>query len=357
MARFADGERKIVLFGGEPAHDRRHRDRRHARGHRTDDASSTRGLRPDRVLDRSSQHAVEARPRRRRAAPDLDRRGRAARSRHRPMAGGSRSPARRPPARLDRTQPDASADDPRSTARPTRMTWSADSLHLVALIDDDARRRPHRGQPDAAPGPPHHRSPHGSVAAYSNGRLFSAGPTGVGQVARDAHRRSLAGDVAHARRLRGSRARRDLGRAAGRDHRALRQRRSHAGVPGQPIASVAIVGVGPWIVAAATGRLLAVEPRRDRAAPRRRRRARAPRFITGDQRDRHVRRRARRSGSTCATRKATPLGILEGIVAVATAPDGAARRHRRRHPARAPRRRRRQPAELDGDVDRGDVRR
>ncbi len=59
------------------------------------------------------------------------------------------------------------------------MTWSADSNHLVALIDDDAV------DVDVVPSPQvRRRITVGKrfSAVYSGGRIFSAGPTGVGVV-------------------------------------------------------------------------------------------------------------------------------------------------------------------------------
>ncbi len=197
------------------------------------------------------------------------------------------------------------------------MTWSAGSDHLIALIDDEVV--------DILMEPEPHLVRRITVGqrfsvAYSNGRIFSAGPTGVGQVERDGTRIRSPGNE------------HTLGVFEGRDRVVISAKPQgaiivlsdtgdHTLACPQPIDRVATSAHGPWIVAATEGRLLvwdldAIEPRLVT-----RRQPSTARFVTGD----HL--IATYEGEPAEwidlhTKKVTPLGVLDALESIATAPDG-----------------------------------
>jgi hypothetical protein len=199
------------------------------------------------------------------------------------------------------------------------VTWSADAEHLVVLIDDEILDIAMQPQPTIF-----HRITVGNrfSVAYSAGRIFSAGPTGVGLVSKDGTRIRSPGHE------------HTLGIYEGRDKVVISAKPQGAVVVLSdwgdhvlacplPIASVAASARGPWVVAAAEGLLLvwnidAIEPRVISQ-----RQPSSARFVTGD----HV--IATYEGEPAEwidlrKNQRTPLGELEAIVSVATAPDGAA---------------------------------
>lgn len=197
------------------------------------------------------------------------------------------------------------------------MTWSADSEHLIALIDDLVVDLVMQPEPRLL-----RRITVGQrfSVAYSNGRIFSAGPTGVGQVEREGTRIRSPGNE------------HTLGVFEGRDRVVisakpqgaiivLSDNGDHTLACPQPISSVATSAHGPWIVAATEGRLLvwnldAIEPRRITE-----RQPSTARFVTGD----HV--ILTYEGESAEwidlrTKKVTQLGELDALESIATAPDG-----------------------------------
>lgn len=199
------------------------------------------------------------------------------------------------------------------------LTWSGDSLHLVALIDDmliDVVT-------DPAP-QIFHRVTVGErfSVAYSNGRIFSAGPTGVGLVTKDATK------------IRSSGPEHTLGVFEARDRVVVSAKPQgqiivlsdygdHVLPCPTTISSVATSARGPWIVAATDNKLLvwdldAVEPRAITALP-----PSSAKFVSGDALIATVD-GAPAQWIDLRSRKSTPLGDdMQGLVALAASPDGA----------------------------------
>jgi serine/threonine protein kinase len=201
--------------------------------------------------------------------------------------------------------------------RTKTMTWSADAAHLVALIDDQVI------DVSLAPSPRIWRRITVGTrfsAAYSGGRIYSAGPTGVGVVEPQGTKLRSAGPEhtlgVHEARGRVAIAAKPQGEIlvlADHGDRTLR-------CP-VPISLVATSARGPWIVAAAEGQLLvwsldAIEPRAiSERSPS------SARFVTAD----HViLTYFDEPAQWIDLRKHTarPLGVLGAIESVATAPDG-----------------------------------
>jgi hypothetical protein len=202
------------------------------------------------------------------------------------------------------------------------LSWSGDSQHLVMLIDDLV------DQIEMEPSPSiFRRLTVGDrfAVAYSGGRIFSAGPTGIAIVSKDTQRdqvaRSPGGDHT-------------LGVFEGRDRVVisakpqgvivvLSDNGDHTLAAPAPIASVATSARGQWIVAAAEGRLLvwdldAIEPRAvSQFTPS------SARFTNGDQLIATYEDRAA-DWIDLAANKTLSLGDdMEGLVAATSTPDGA----------------------------------
>jgi hypothetical protein len=161
-------------------------------------------------------------------------------------------------------------DRTRSTLPPENMThgvtkhmsWSADSGHLIVLIDDEVV------DINLVPAPQIWRRITVGVrfsAAYSGGRIYSAGPTGVGIVEPQGTKLRSAGPEytagVHEGRNRVVIAAKPQGEILVLSDHGDRTLRCPA-----PIAMVATSAKGPWIVAASDHRLLtwnldAIEPR------------------------------------------------------------------------------------------------
>ncbi len=165
------------------------------------------------------------------------------------------------------------------TAGTTKdMSWSADSKHLIVLIDDEVI------DVSVDPAPQIFRRITVGVrfsAAYSGGRIYSAGPTGVGIV------------EPQGTKLRGAGPEYTVGVHEGRNRvvvaakpqgeiLVLSEQGDHTLRCPSPIVIVATSAHGPWIVAAADNRLLvwnldAIEPRLLTS-----RSPSSTRFVTGD---------------------------------------------------------------------------
>ncbi|HEY5922438.1 MAG TPA: protein kinase [Kofleriaceae bacterium] len=225
------------------------------------------------------------------------------------------------------------------------MTWSAASDHLIVLIDEEVI------DVNLVPAPQIFRRITVGVrfsAAYSGGRIYSAGPTGVGIVEPQGTKLRSAGPEytvgVHEGRNRVVVAAKPQGEIL-----VLSDHGDHTLRCPVPIAIVATSAHGPWIVAAADGRLLtwnldAIEPRLLTA-----RSPSSARFVTGD----HVIvTYFDEPAEWIDLRKNTkvPLGTLGAIEAVATSPsaddavviDNARRGWRVAGIA--------QPQELDGEI-------
>jgi WD40 repeat protein len=197
------------------------------------------------------------------------------------------------------------------------MSWSAESNHLVVLIDDEVI------DVNFVPVPQIFRRITVGVrfsAAYSGGRIYSAGPTGVGIV------------EPQGTRLRGAGPEYTVGVHEGRNRvviaakpqgeiLVLSDHGDHTLRCPSPIAMVATSAHGPWIVAASDHRLLvwnldAIEPRLlTNRSPS------SARFITGDH---VVVTYFDEPAEWIDLRKHTTvqLGVLGAIETVAPAPSG-----------------------------------
>ncbi|HTL38324.1 MAG TPA: protein kinase [Kofleriaceae bacterium] len=205
------------------------------------------------------------------------------------------------------------------------ISWSGDSEHLVMLIDDLAVNIEMEPVPSIF-----RRITVGDrfAVAWSAGRIFSAGPTGIAIVTKDA------GRDAKEQAVRSPGPDHTLGVFEARDRVVvsakpqgvivvLSDNGDHILAAPAPIAMVATSARGQWIVAAAEGRLLvwdldAIEPRAvSQFAPS------SARFTNGDQLI------ATYEGSApewidLAAHKSLQLGDdMEGLIGAASAPDGA----------------------------------
>ncbi|MGE5181284.1 MAG: WD40 repeat domain-containing serine/threonine protein kinase [Acidobacteriota bacterium] len=218
---------------------------------------------------------------------------------------------------LDRTQPTLPAQQ-LAEGRARQLAWSAGGTHLAVLVGDEALA---------------FEMPSGQIAqritvgartavAFSRGKLYATGPTGVGMLERDnPHPRHVNGDFtlglyeARGGILVTASVEGVIAVISADDDRIL-----HA--PGLHLARVAASPGSPWIVAAGEGRLLAwdveaIEPRVVATA------ASGARFVTGDA----LVTTSADGGAQwidLLADKATPLPPTpEGIYLVTSAPDGS----------------------------------
>ncbi|HSD86948.1 MAG TPA: serine/threonine-protein kinase, partial [Kofleriaceae bacterium] len=198
------------------------------------------------------------------------------------------------------------------------LNWAGDSGHLVVLIDDEILDVMMEPSPTIF-----NRITVGArfSVAYSDGRIFSAGPTGVGQVTKDATKIRAPGPE-HTLGVYEGRERVVISAKPQGAIVVLSDNGDHTLVCPAQISSVATSARGPWIVAATDEHLLvwdldAIEPRSiGKQQPS------SAKFVTGDQliatyEDRPA------EWLDLDTDKTLQLGDMQGIVAAATAPDGA----------------------------------
>jgi len=142
------------------------------------------------------------------------------------------------------------------------MSWSADSEHLIVLINDEVIDL------NMVPAPQVWRRITVGArfsATYSGGRIYSAGPTGVGIVEPQGTKLRSAGPE-YTVGVHEGRGRTVIAAKPQGEILVLSDHGDHTLRCPMPIAIVATSAAGPWIVAAADGRLLtwsldAIEPR------------------------------------------------------------------------------------------------
>jgi hypothetical protein len=198
------------------------------------------------------------------------------------------------------------------------LTWSGDSRRLAVQIDDEVLDINTQPVPQIFD-----RFLVGARfgLAYSGGQIFSSGPTGVRQLARPESKVRL-NDPSHTLGVHEARGRVVISAKPQGEIVVLSEYGDHTLKAPLPIQAVATSPQGPWIVAAAEGMLLVwtlegFEPRSFEASP-----PTSARFVTGDAMivtyfDDSA------DWIDLRTRKETSLGLMPAISSVIASPDGA----------------------------------
>jgi WD40 repeat protein len=198
------------------------------------------------------------------------------------------------------------------------LTWSGDSRRLAVQIDDEVLDINTQPVPQIFD-----RFLVGARfgLAYSGGQIFSSGPTGVRQLARPESKVRL-NDPSHTLGVHEARGRVVISAKPQGEIVVLSEYGDHTLKAPLPIQAVATSPQGPWIVAAAEGMLLVwslegFEPRSFEASP-----PTSARFVTGDSMivtyfDDSA------DWIDLRTHKETSLGLMPALSTVVASPDGA----------------------------------